>query len=454
MLCEALRAAGEFLHGHSTEKLLGRVGQTITEIPEAEHLDKRFIQASFRVGPQDPSQDMLTGRGMFYLTEARKLVLDCTSGHYQVPWGYQHPELTAAVTGAMDSGVVWDNHSNIPGNTIKMLARRLLEAANGAASETWENCGSADVLDTVLLGICTGSVAASSALKIALRHHEAVRPGRPPVFVVIAGNYHGTDLLAQRLRGMWQDYFRNVEVMEIEPNDADSLRSAFDACRGRVAAFLAEPVLMNREAIVLETAFLRDARALCDRDDACLVLDEIQTGFWYPEVFLFRQCGIVPDMLIVGKGMTAGFHPLSALLYKRKYDRLAQYDAISTNGNAPLAAVAGLACLAMIQRDQQRIGEIGQYYFRRLMELPLAFPEQVVDVRGRGLMAGLKFPNVEKAVAFYNRCQERGLWVRAHTYHEGHSTILTKLALLADKLVVDYIVDRFWEILEELRESK
>jgi acetylornithine/succinyldiaminopimelate/putrescine aminotransferase len=178
-----------------------------------------------------------------------------------------------------------------------------------------------------------------------------------------------------------------------------------------------------------------------------MVLDEIQTGFWCPEVFMFRQCGIVPDILVVGKGMTAGFHPLAAIVYKRRYDCLKQYDSISTNGNAPLASVVALGCLSLVEGQRKRIREVGRYYFRRLQEIPAAHPDRVAAIHGKDLLAGVKFRKVRDALAFYERCVERGLWVRVHAYHEGHSTVLTKLGLLADKRVADFVVDRFLEIL-------
>jgi acetylornithine/N-succinyldiaminopimelate aminotransferase len=468
-ICAALEAAREFLQANSPAALLAQVGRTLEGIPPAVHLDKGVMQRSFRGDPARPADDLLTGQGVFYVTEERKLFLDCTAGHYQMTWGYNHPELSAAVIEALQAGIVWDDHSNIPGDAVKRLAARLVEVAgggqagpekgtgtscrNGPSGASHKGCQSPfpdEALNTVLLGVCTGSVAAGGALKLVLKHHEAVRPGTQPVLIAIAGNYHGTDFLAQRLRGMWPQYFTGLEVVQVEPNDTAALERAFQTHCGRVAAFFAEPVLMNREAILLDHEFLRAARKLCDEADACMVLDEIQTGFWCPEVFMFRQYGIVPDILVAGKGMTAGFHPLSALIYRRKYDRLEQYDAISTNGNAPLASLVGLCCLELLQRDRQRIDALGRRYFQRLQELPEAHPKRVAAIHGKGLLAGVKFHTVNDAVAFHRRALERGLWVRAQTYHPGHSTVLTKPALAADERVVDFVVDAFLEILERL----
>ena len=291
--------------------LLGRVGQTIKEVPRATHLDKRFIQKSYRGDLSRPPDDLLTGLGVFYVTEQRRLFLDCTAGHYQMTWGYSHPRLTALVREALDAGIVWDDHSNIPGNTVKQLSVRLVEAANGRKAGGSALLDDDKALNTVLLGVCTGSVAANGALKIALKHHQVVRPGATPVLIALRGNYHGTDFLAQRLRGMWKEYFRGITVVEIEPNDTDALRETFTRHRGRVAGIFLELVMMNREAILLDDEFVHAARALCDQADACLVIDEIQTGFWFPRCFLYHEYGILPDILIVGKGMTAGLHPLS-----------------------------------------------------------------------------------------------------------------------------------------------
>jgi acetylornithine/succinyldiaminopimelate/putrescine aminotransferase len=81
-------------------------------------------------------------------------------------------------------------------------------------------------------------------------------------------------------------------------------------------------------------------------------------------------------------------------------------------------------------------------------ELAAEFPEQLESARGRGHLAGLKFRKVDEAKAFQRRLFEAGLWTRVHAYHEGHSTILTKLGLLADERVVDFVTGRFREMLK------
>jgi acetylornithine/succinyldiaminopimelate/putrescine aminotransferase len=441
----AMRDALAFLRSHSTAELLSRVGQTIDGLGTPRPVDKSALQDSYGGSQTQSCDDLLAGLGMFYVTERGRLCLDCTSGHYQMLWGYNDPSLTAAVADAVSAGVVWDNHCNIPQTPVKLLARRLVALANDP--------GAADPLDTVNLGCATGSVACAAGLKIQLMVYarRAGEDAEPPAIIVLNGNYHGTDMIVQNLRGMWGGYVRDIEVVSVEPNDRDALRRAFERCGRRVAGFWAEPIMMNREAIVVAPEYLQLARACCDEVGALMCIDEIQTGFWQPEVFAFRSLGIVPDIVIAGKGMTAGFHPQAAVLLKSRHDVLAQYDAISTNGSAPLPCFVAICSLDRIADRAGRIAEVGDRFAAGLHALAREFPAQLVDARGKRHMMALKFRRRDDALSFHRRAVAVGLWVRAHAYHEGHSAVLTKLSLAADEAIVDFVIETFRRLLAEGR---
>lgn len=445
-LTKALAAGQAYLAGTPQADLLSAVGRVIDAVPTAPWPDKRWLQKSYGRSVTDTPDDLMVGQGLFYLTEQRRLMLDGTAGHYQMTWGYDHPELRALLLDAVARGVVWDDHSNIPAAPVKRLAAKLVELANpGLPADRLQ--ADPERLNTVLIGVCTGSVACSSAMKIMLVHYERAKAGRgTPVFITLAGNYHGTDLFAQRLRGMWPQYFANVESVELEPNDAEALEAAFRRYGERVAGFLAEPIMMNREAIFVNHSYLQLARRLCDQTGALMMLDEIQTGFFYPEVFYTLRTGVEPDFIVLGKGMTAGLHPLSALLYKGKLDCLAMYDAISTNGGAALAALLGLGCIALIEREADRVGKTGERFHKAMAGLCDEFPAVLAGVRGAGHLTGLKFHRVGDALACHQAALARGLWVRAHAYHAGHSTVLTKFALPLDEEVCDWTVTAMREV--------
>ena len=179
-----------------------------------------------------------------------------------------------------------------------------------------------------------------------------------------------------------------------------------------------------------------------------MAVDEIQTGFWTPELFMYKQYGITPDIVIVGKGMSAGLHPLSSILYRRELDVLAQYDAISTNGNAALAALVALANIELLQRHGSEITHTQEYYYDKLCQLAAEFPDRIAAVYGNRAMTGLKFRRVEEALAFHKQCVASGLWLRVHAYHAGHSTILCKFALCLEPAAVDEFIRRLRLLLE------
>jgi len=452
-VCRAMSGAKTFLDSRDSGQLLGLVGATIESVGLRRTIDKAVMQKSYGGGNIAETDDLLAGKGLFYVTEQGRLFLDCTAGHYQMSWGYDHPVLTRVIRDGLAAGIVSDNHSNIPQWPVKRLAQRLIEAANPDCPELRTGdfskvMRSRTRLNTVLLGIATGSVACEAALKIMLmRHEQHKRPG-PPVFVVLDGNYHGTGFFAQHLRGMWGPYIRNMKVVAVQPNDGEELEKVFARYQDRIAGFWAEPIMMNREAILVETEYLRLARKLTRRVGALMAVDEIQTGFWTPELFMYKQCGITPDIVIVGKGMSAGLHPLSSIIYRRELDVLAQYDAISTNGNAALAALVALANIELLQRCGSRIIGTQEYYYDKLCELAAAFPDRIAAVHGNRSMTGLKFRRVDDALAFHRKCVESGLWLRVHAYHAGHSTILCKFALCLERAVVDEFTRRLRVLLE------
>ena len=438
--------AQRFLTDHTDEDLLKLIGSQVHGIDASNLIDKAVIQRSYGGGHAGPTDDLLAGRSVFYISEKGKLFLDGTAGHYQVTWGYHHPVLTDVVRQGLDNGIVSDNHSNIPQWPVKRLARRLIEAANPDMPELRNGDVSKlmvadDRLNTVLIGMATGSVACEAALKIMLMQHEQLKKTNPAVVLVLKGNYHGTGIAMQYLRDMWPMIIGGFEVVGVEPNDVDQLETVFATYGERIAGFWAEPIMMNREALVIEPAFLKLARERTAQVGALMILDEIQTGFWTPEVFMYQQSGITPDIVIVGKGMTAGFHPLSAILYRRPLDMLAQYDAISTNGNAALAALVALANMALTAQNAERINRVQACLFDKLKTLVEEFPGQIAAIHGCPAMAGLKFHNREDALSFHRRCVDNGLWLRAHAYHEGHSTVLMKFALCVDTPVVDEYIN-------------
>jgi len=435
-MVEQMHQARQYLADHTDSDLLAQIGMQLPGIDASGSIDKSAFPTSFGGGTTEATDDLLAGRGLFYISEKGRLYLDCTSGHYQVTWGYDHPVLTEVLRQGLEQGIVSDNHSNIPQWPAKRLARHLVQATDGK-------------LDTALVGLATGSVACEAALKIMLKQHERLAKPGPAIVISLEGNYHGTGIAMQALRGMWPAMVRGFEVVSVEPNDVAQLEAVFREHGRRIAGFWAEPIMMNREAIAVDADYLRCARELTEQTEALLVIDEIQTAFWTANVFMYKSFDITPDIVVVGKGMTAGFHPLSAILYRRSLDMLAQYDAISTNGNAALASLVALANLELIQHRAEQINRVQAYMFEKLQSLADTYSSLIDGVHGCPAMAGLKFHERATALSFHQRCVESGLWLRAHAYHEGHSTVLSKFALCSNAAVVDEFSERLQKLLAQ-----
>jgi len=128
---------------------------------------------------------------------------------------------------------------------------------------------------------------------------------------------------------------------------------------------------------------------------------------------------------------------------------LAQYDSISTNGNAPLAAYVALHSIDMIEGDAERIAAAARATEAMAAAVAEEFPDRVTAVHGSGHLTGLKFHRVEDALRLHQRCVERGVWVRAHAYHEGHSTVLCKFALTAGPRAIEFLGERYRDLLAQ-----
>jgi adenosylmethionine-8-amino-7-oxononanoate aminotransferase len=198
----------------------------------------------------------------------------------------------------------------------------------------------------------------------------------------------------------------------------------------RVTAVLAEP-LMGARIVDPPDDYLRTLRELCDRHGIFLIVDEITTGFGRTGALTrCEQLGVLPDMLLLGKGITGGYVPLSALVLWERVEELLLdtrspygFPHGSTSDGHPLAAAAGMAVLEILDKEgvltNVRIaGERLQVALRSLAD---AHPA-IGDVRGRGLMLGVELVEPDgspwpeaRMNALRLLCMEEGLLV--HTSH-------------------------------------
>lgn len=261
----------------------------------------------------------------------------------------------------------------------------------------------------------TGS--GSEAVEIALRTALLGQGGRTRLIAATNG-YHGKTLGALGLLG--QDHLRRPfeplwpDVCFVPYGDAGSLGRAIG---DGAAAVLLEPVLGGGYITVPPDGYLTEARRLCDRTGTLLIIDEVQTGFGRTgRMFAIEQDGIVPDMLILSKGITGGHTPMAAVVVR---DAVADTIADCTGqlfrdadlGGSPLVCAAANAALDVLIEDRlpQRAAELGPRLLEGLRRAANAYPDLVLEGVGRGLMTGARLRNSAVEYAVWLQLLKRGV---------------------------------------------
>ncbi len=323
------------------------------------------------------------GDGAWLTSTDGERYLDFGSGVAVTGLGHSHPHLVAALV--EQAGKIWhtSNLYRIPDG------ERLAERLTGAT------------FADVVFFTNSGAEANEASIKMARKYHAA--GGHPERFRIITfeGAFHGRTL-ATIAAGGQQKYIDGfgpkVDGFDQVPfGDEAALKAAIGP---ETAAMLIEPVQGEGGVRVVPAQMLRDLRALCDSHGLLLILDEVQTGVGRSgNFFAYEQSGIEPDIMSVAKGIGGGF-PMGACLATREAARgMTVGTHGSTFGGNPLAMSVGNAVLDVVLEPAflDRVKQAGLALKQRLAELQDRHPRVVGEVRGVGLLMGLKMrvPNVD-----------------------------------------------------------
>jgi acetylornithine/succinyldiaminopimelate/putrescine aminotransferase len=458
--------------------LLDKVGSVVVDAPPAATAagaTSRAFAAATRTAAAP-----LSALGYYRVGEDGRLRLITKSEHYHAPLGHGFPGY-ALLDKARDLGVPNATHNNTRGYITRRLEEELVRTANGLARG--DAAGLTDTLTRTedlylvnrVLNLETGSLAAEAALKLCLARFYRMQPempepkdhGRTPVLLVMGNddgglqaNYHGTTVLTQMLRGLWPGLHAAMEearvwkVVPLRPNNREDLDAAFAAYEQgpyKIAGFFHEIVMMNYGGRLLTPDFLRHAHALCQAHDVPTVVDEIQSCMWAPQLYLFREYGLTPSCVAIGKGFPGGEYPASRLLFSAALDGMPQFGALVTNGQEELASLAYLVTMEWAQANGSVTAELGARFEDSLRALAAEFPLALSGVDGWRHMTTLCFRELAKADAFAKALNRRGLDISAQTYKaDCPPVVLMKVPLIADQAVLDFVVASLRDVLKGL----
>jgi ornithine--oxo-acid transaminase len=265
--------------------------------------------------------------------------------------------------------------------------------------------------------------------------------------IVCANNFHGrtiaivgfsTDEASRDGFGPFPAGFKIIPY-----GDADALKAAITP---HTVAFMAEPIQGEAGVIIPAAGYLKKARAICTENNVVLILDEIQTGLGRTGKLLAEEHeGIEADLTLIGKALSGGFYPISAVLSNREVmDVLRPGEHGSTFGGNPLAcAIARTALRVLVEENMiENAAAMGDYFLSNLSKIQMP---HIKEVRGKGLMLAVEL--TADAGGARNYCE--ALMARGLLCKETHeNTIRFAPPLVITKDEIDWAMERIEAVLK------
>ncbi|MBX5159357.1 aspartate aminotransferase family protein [Rhizobium sp. NZLR8] len=316
------------------------------------------------------------GEGVWLITEGGERYLDFGAGVAVTSVGHSNPHVVGALKEQADK--VWhlSNIYEIPGQ--ERLAKRLTDVT---------------FADKVFF-TNSGAEALECAIKTARRYQFS--NGHPERFHIITfeGAFHGRTLatiaaggqekylegFGPKAPGFDQVAFGDIEAVSAAITDA-------------TAAILIEPVQGEGGVRPATTEFMKALRRLCDDNGLLLILDEVQTGVGRTgRLFAHEWSGVTPDIMAVAKGIGGGFPLGACLATSEAASGMKAGTHGSTYGGNPLAMAVGSAVLDIILADGflQQVRDVALVFRQGLASLKDRYPDVIEDIRGEGLLLGIK----------------------------------------------------------------
>lgn len=402
------------------------------------------------------------GEGPYVFDTEGKKYLDGFSALWTTLLGYQHSEITRAITE----------------QTSQLCHATLYGQAHIPAIELTEKLLSFLKLDNhTVLYAHSGSEAVEAALKIAVNYWSRVYPeGKRRKILTFRDSYHGETSGAMSTSGFdsHNQMFPGLVYNKLEADSPVSTKEStykerptrpdfktlFEQHQHELAAVIIEPIYGAAGVLIPDTNFLKRIAETCKEKGILLIVDEVATGYYrMGPRFHFQELGIEPDLLVLGKGMTAGHLPLSATLlgpkvaaeYAREQNKEPLFHGHTYAGN-PLACEAAKAALDIYSRPgfESSLTELTKVFKNAIFRLT---NPNIIEVRQRGLFAGLelfdphrtKINWSEVALEACNNLKDKGILLRPL----GNVLVLAPPAVCSGE-EINYLVDSVADAIESV----
>jgi len=364
-----------------------------------------------------------------YDVEGKKY-LDCLSAYSAVNQGHVHPEILKALLDQAKKVTLTSRAFR--NDQLPLLYKELSEMTGYDMS----------------LPMNSGAEAVETAVKLARKWAYQVKkvPRHQAEIIVAGNNFHGrtVTIVSFSTEPLYRDDFGPFTpgFVVVEYGNADALEKAITP---NTAAILLEPIQGEAGVIMPPDGYLKKVAELCKKHNVLYISDEIQTGLGRTgKLFAANHEDVRPDVVIVGKALSGGFYPVSAVLADKPILGLfTPGEHGSTFGGNPLAAAVARASLKVLREEKlaDRAAELGTYFVEQLSEIP---SPHVKEVRGKGLLIGVELkPEAGGARRFCEALKSKGILAK-----ETHDNVIRFAPpLVIDKETIDWALPAIRETL-------
>ena len=392
---------------------------------------KQYIEIEQQLGAHNykPLDVVLTrGEGVWVWDVDGKKYLDCLSAYSAVNQGHCHPEIMKTLMEQAQKLTLTSRAFR--NDQLALFYQELCEMTNSHK----------------VLPMNSGAEAVETVIKTVRKWGYQVKgvPEDQAEIIVCENNFHGrtitivgfsTDENSRKGFGPFTPGFKIIPY-----GDAKALEAAITP---NTVGFLAEPIQGEAGVIIPPEGYLKEARNICDKNNIVLILDEIQTGLGRTGKLLAEEHeGIEADLTLIGKALSGGYYPISAVLSNSEVMSVLQPgEHGSTFGGNPLACAIGRTALKVLVEEGmvENAAKVGVYFLEGLKQIK---DSKIKEVRGKGLLIGLEFyPDVGGARRYCETLMEKGLLCK-----ETHDNIIRFAPpLIITQDTIDWALERIEE---------
>ena len=377
------------------------------------------------------------GEGVYVWDVEGKQYFDFLSAYSAVNQGHSHPKIVKALTDQAQK--------------LSLTSRAFY---NSNLGEYEKKITSLFGFDKVL-PMNSGAEAVETAIKLARKWSyevKGIKDGYAKI-IVCENNFHGrtttivsfsNDKDAHNNYGPFTPGF-----LRIPYNDIEALAKVLEDEAEHIAAFLVEPIQGEAGVYVPDEGYLKNASELCKKHNVLFIADEVQTGIARTgKLIACHHENVQPDILILGKALSGGMYPVSAVLANDQIMQVihpGQHG--STFGGNPLACAVAVAALDVVEEEKlsERAEELGKF-FRAEIQKIIAKTDLIYHVRGKGLLNAILVNDTPESPTAWNLCMqfaENGLLAKpthGNIIRLAPPLVITKEQLLECVAIIEKVI--------------